>query len=121
MTKEEATKELEILKEEYWDDDGYGHETQQYNDIMSALDMAIDALKQEPRWIPTSEMLPKETGWYYVTFEAYGGERVACELSYRKPENYWTDKNISRKVLDNNEVIAWMPKPKPYSEVKKDT
>lgn len=55
MTREEAIRELEILKEEYWDDDGYGHETKQYYDTMLALDMAIEALEQEPKkghWIP---------------------------------------------------------------------
>ena len=46
MTSEEAIKELKILKEEYWDDDGYGHETQQYDDTITAIDMAIKALEQ---------------------------------------------------------------------------
>ena len=49
MTREEAINELEILKENYWDDDGYGHETKQYDDTMLALDMAIKALEQEPQ------------------------------------------------------------------------
>lgn len=48
MTREEAIKELEILKEDYWDDDGYGHKTKQYDDTILALDMAIKALEQEP-------------------------------------------------------------------------
>ena len=48
MTREEAIQELEILKEDYWDDDGYGHETKQYDDTMLALDMAIKALEKEP-------------------------------------------------------------------------
>ena len=48
MTREKAIKELKILKEDYWDDDGYGHETKQYDDTMLALDMAIKALEQEP-------------------------------------------------------------------------
>ena len=60
MTREEAIKELEILKEDYWDDDGYGHETRQYNDTMLSLDMAIKALEQEPceDWhdVPSDEM-----------------------------------------------------------------
>ena len=47
MTREEALKELKILKEDYWDDDGYGHETKQYDDTMLALDMAIKALERE--------------------------------------------------------------------------
>lgn len=47
MTREEAINELKILREEYWDDDGYGHETKQYDDTMFALDYAIKALEQE--------------------------------------------------------------------------
>lgn len=47
MTRKEAIKELKILKEDYWDDDGYGHETKQYYDTMLALDMAIEALEQQ--------------------------------------------------------------------------
>ena len=47
MTREEAIEELKILKEGYWDDDGYGHETEQYDNTMLALDMAIKALEQE--------------------------------------------------------------------------
>lgn len=45
--KEKAIEELELLKEEYWDDDGYGHETKQYEDVMLALDMGIRALKDK--------------------------------------------------------------------------
>lgn len=48
MTREEAIENLKILKEDYWDDDGYGHETKQYDDTMCALDMAISTLEQEP-------------------------------------------------------------------------
>lgn len=48
MTKEETIENLKILKEDYWDDDGYGHETKQYDDTIFALDMAIKALEQEP-------------------------------------------------------------------------
>ena len=66
------------------------------------------------RWIPVSERLPEETGWYLVTFKIYGGGYAVCELSYRKPENYWTDKDVSRKVLSNDEILAWMPLPLPW-------
>ena len=34
MTREEAINELKILREEYWNDDGYGHETQQYDRLV---------------------------------------------------------------------------------------
>lgn len=39
MTREEAIKELKILREDYWDE---------YGDTMPALDMAIKALEQQP-------------------------------------------------------------------------
>lgn len=70
---------------------------------------------EQPRWIPVSERLPDNTGWYLITFKnSYGDDAIVCEMSYRKPENYWTDKDISRKILDNDEVLAWMPLPSPY-------
>lgn len=63
MTREEAIKELKILKEEYWDDDGYGHETKQYDDTMLALDMAIKALEQEPCDDAISRQAVEEITW----------------------------------------------------------
>ena len=47
MIIEEAIVNLEKLKEDYWDDDGYGHEAKQYDDTILALDMAIKALERE--------------------------------------------------------------------------
>lgn len=47
MTREEVIKELKLLKEDHWDDDRYGHETEQYNDTILALDIAIETLEQE--------------------------------------------------------------------------
>ena len=56
MSREEAIENLKILKENYWDDDGYGNETEQYNDTMTALDMAIKALEHEPREITLEDV-----------------------------------------------------------------
>ena len=61
------------------------------------------------KWIPVSEKLPEETGWYIVTIRTEKGIAV-CEQSYRKGENHWT-------TLKGIEVIAWMPLPEPYKEV----
>ena len=92
--------------------------TVQYFVVVNRLDVLkqkIDKLKgEELRWIPVSEGLPKQTGWYLITFQTYNGDDAVSEMCYRKPENYWTDKNICKKLIDNNEVIAWMPKPKAY-------
>ena len=46
MTLEEAVEKLKILKEDYWDDDGYGHESKLYDDTALALDMAIKSLEE---------------------------------------------------------------------------
>lgn len=114
MTREEAIKDLKILKEDYWDDDGYGHETKQYGDTMLALDMAINALEQEPKWIPVSERLPKTQGVYNVTRlidEAY----ITDSCFY--DGNTWYDDtriNHGRKYL--HDVVAWMPLQEPYKE-----
>ena len=83
--------------------------------IKAMLDLANKALEQT-RWIPVSERLPKKTGWYFITFKVYGGGYAVCELCYRKPENYWTRDDIRKKILDNDEVVAWMPLPELYKE-----
>jgi hypothetical protein len=46
MTNEEAIKELKIIREDYWDE---------YGDPMPALDMAIKALEQQPKFIVKSD------------------------------------------------------------------
>lgn len=59
MTNEEAVEKLKILKEDYWDGDGYGHESKLYDDTVVALDMAIQALEE------------RKTGrWEWVQYES---------------------------------------------------
>jgi len=74
----------------------------------------ITPTRKKGKWIPCSERLPKKTGWYLITFKVYGGDYAVCEMSYRKPENYWIQNDIGKKILDNDEVVAWMPLPEPY-------
>jgi hypothetical protein len=75
-----------------------------------ALDVAIKALEQEPKWIPVSEKLPEE-----------GKEVLTCSngvfIEIQSLENshgniYWENQNGDWSDID--EVIAWMPLPKPY-------
>ena len=71
----------------------------------------------EPSWIPVSEKLPKESGFYLVTLKTDGVayledvflKRFVYVITYDAVAMCWGygDKN----------VIAWMPLPKPY-EVK---
>ena len=92
-------------------------------DVIEELSAKLQAVNMERSsqyynggWIPVSERLPEETGWYIVTFRVYGGGYAVCELSYRKPENYWTDKDIFKKALSNDEILAWMPLPERYKD-----
>ena len=70
---------------------------------------SLPSVTPAQKWIPVSEKLPEETGWYIVTIRTEKGIAV-CEQSYRKGENHWT-------TLKGIEVIAWMPLPEPYKEV----
>jgi hypothetical protein len=70
MDNKQAISELKCLREDYWDDDGYGHETKEYEDTMVALDKAIASLEA---WDKIKEELEKEMNEY---------ENVLSDLSY---------------------------------------
>ncbi|MBO7732910.1 MAG: hypothetical protein J6S67_10165 [Methanobrevibacter sp.] len=97
---------------------------QQYNNIMSIDSIslgripykgivmaAINAIKrgtpppkgQEPRWIPVSERLPKNRGFYLVS-------TTDC-ITIMEFISGWISQNIG---LCNGYVKAWMPLPQPY-------
>ena len=96
MTLNEIIKCVKEVKEDYWEDDGYGYETLDYHRITTALDEAIGRLEQT-RWIPVSERLPEEEGLYLVYTEE---QPYVCPFDGRE----W----------HIDEVIAWMPLPEPY-------
>ena len=80
--------------------------------LIVAVRKAFDAMQTaEPHWIPCSEELPKEEGFYLVTMEQrYGAE---TNIRYFKIENgkcYWS-------LWGNENITAWMPKPEPFKEV----
>ena len=56
------------------------------------------------KWIPVSERLPEEQGWYLVTIKS--------------GDNYYLDTDIYNTLYKNGfrtqNVIAWMPLPEPY-------
>lgn len=65
----------------------------------------------EPHWIPCSERLPKEEGFYLVTLKYKHGAET--NIRYFKIENgkrYWS-------LWGNENITAWMPKPEPYKGV----
>lgn len=74
-------------------------------DYDCAIHMAIDAL--ESKWIPCSERLPEEEGFYLVTMD---GE--ICGVDHL----FTTTCGFECGEWDEGRVFAWMPLPEPYSE-----
>ena len=74
----------------------------------------IKAISLEDSWVPVSKGLPKKSGNYWCTFggtgltgsDYYTTESDAKEIFGDAAEEYvgWKSQN----------VIAWMPSPKPY-------
>ena len=94
MTREEA-KEIFLNR-------GFINGIYDGNKWREACIVISEWLKEEPRWIPVSERLPKENDRYLVTVEQ-GYVTTA----------YW----IGCAEFWNN-ATAWMPLPKAYSEDK---
>ena len=100
-------------------------------DFNEILNLAIKAVEQEPRWIPI--VMRKPTDEEKAEYLAQNGEELCYMLENEMPLNgqevlVSIGKFVSEDVFDedfynfeNNDienVDAWMPKPKPYSEVK---
>ena len=65
----------------------------------------------EPHWIPCSEGLPKEEGFYLVTLEdKCGAETTIRFFRIENGERHWS-------LWGNENITAWMPKPEPYKVV----
>lgn len=56
-------------------------------------------------WIPCSERLPSERGWYLITVQDVNR---FTDVDYYYGNSEWDE------VSSKQEVIAWMPLPKPY-------
>lgn len=64
----------------------------------------------EPQWIPATERLPENDGWYICTFD---GELVGQD------EPFVGMDEIENGVWHDGCVIAWMPMPEPYEMERK--
>lgn len=65
------------------------------------------SLHPEPNWIPCSEGLPKEEGFYLVTLEdKCGAETTIRFFRIENGERHWS-------LWGNENITAWMPLPEP--------
>jgi hypothetical protein len=76
-----------------------------------------------PKWIPCEERLPEEYGLYIATMN----DGSVQECSYVPTDygdvllNGWSTCEASGfKVLNENDVLAWMPMPEPYEGERED-
>ena len=99
MTREEA---IVIL-------DGFKHNPLFNEQHFEALDMAISALSEnnsvanKGEWIPVTERLPEKKVKDYL---------ACCEDGYVATIMY----DNGRWLINDNNVIAWMPLPEPYKK-----
>lgn len=85
-----------------------------YLDALSQLELVCDAIANAPTadvrevmssaWIPVSERLPENCGYYLVTDRIPNADMVG--------ESYFDA--FSQQWHDAWDVITWMPKPEPY-------
>jgi hypothetical protein len=81
-----------------------------YGQIMDYIDNLPPVTPQEPRWIPTSERLPKEDGEYYATIYDTDENYKYMDIAELE-DGIWQYKDYVK-------VLAWMPLPEPYREVR---
>ena len=72
----------------------------------------LDKLEEEAHWIPCSEGLPKEEGFYLVTLEDKCGAETTIRFFFRIENGlrYWGK-------WGNETITAYMPLPEPYKGV----
>lgn len=80
----------------------------------------IAQLPSAQQWIPVSERLPEPNETendclvYYLVQNEYGDMMVAAYRGNTNGEIWWEQMYAHKPIQD--EVIAWMPLPKPYKE-----
>ena len=72
-------------------------------EFLTALEMAIKALEQEPKWIPVSERLPNFNDIVLASTNSDYDE-LRVNLTVYSGEEFWF----------NGKIKAWMPLPEPY-------
>ena len=108
MTRDKAIESLTWVKENLVIAEEY----------KEALNMAIEALKQEPKtgeWIPVSERLPEE--FFVLCCDNHGEMLIANPFECDASDTGFSAENNGCYMYN---CIAWMPLPMPYREGRED-
>jgi hypothetical protein len=118
VTREEAANELQSYADSSW------------GGLNKAFELAIAALREQPRWISVEERLPELCGHYIVVVKynhkrdekeavtdidiATWGETVSLVTGIRTFE--WTSMLNDWDEGNGAEITHWMPLPEPPKE-----
>lgn len=75
---------------------------------------ALHIVQSQPKvgeWIPVSERLPEESGYYLVTIE---GASKSTELGYSTTLKSFYEYDYSNQQFESYDILAWMPLPEAY-------
>lgn len=80
--------------------------------------MKLPSAQSEQRWIPVSERLPEEEGWYLVTVhpDYIVPDSMHTDSLYWLDGKWWFYDYDARTAVWLDPIIAWMPLPEPYEE-----
>ena len=73
----------------------------------------------EQGWIPCSERLPSESGYYLTTLRDVFGEIEIC-IAWFAHEDDYNGSSEWREVTDEDTVLAWQILPKPWKGADDD-
>lgn len=77
--------------------------------------LAIEALAQEPRWIPVSEYLPVTNDEVLVTYIVNGNAKKRYVETAYCYDGEWSSVNDEYRIPNTKiEIVAWCEMPKPY-------
>lgn len=85
------------------------------NTVKNAVSTAITALEhqQSGGWIPVSERLPLDTGYYTITNKLGRLENLWFKATEKKWYFFHSD-------VEHLQVVAWRPLPQPYKEMSNE-